>query len=100
MPREFRRARKIDNRICRARCFVRELIRQKNRRLRNSKIRRPLSVSFTQRNSAAYFSGVKSALNRERSFRSTGAIRFGLSAVRLLDNAVNMEGPENGHSAF
>ena len=57
------------------------------------------SVSFTQRNSAAYLAGVKLALNRERSFRSTVAIRFGLSAVRLLDNAVNVERPQDGDAA-
>ena len=41
VPREFWRARKIDNRMGGARDFIRELARQKNRRLRNPKIRRP-----------------------------------------------------------
>src|SRR5438093_2072313 len=58
------------------------------------------SVSFTQRNSTAYFSGAKSPLNAKRSCGSTVLIRLVLRAVRLFDHAVNMKRPENGYGAF
>ena len=71
----------IDNRICCARHFIGEIARQK---IGVSEIRKSaghFSVSFTQRTSAAYFSGVKSALNRKRSCGSMAALRSGLFAV-------------------
>ena len=58
------------------------------------------SVSFTQRTSAAYFFGVKSALNWERSCESTGMIRYRLLAVWLLDNRIDVERTENVHCSF
>src|SRR5439155_2591476 len=58
------------------------------------------SVSFTQRNSTAYFSGAKSPLNAKRSCGSTVLIRLVLRAVGLFDHAVNMKRPENGYGAF
>src|SRR5213078_138322 len=58
------------------------------------------SVSFTQRRSAAYFSGEKSALNRARSAASTMPSPLRLVAVLLLDDSVDMERPEDGDGAF
>jgi hypothetical protein len=58
------------------------------------------SVSFTQRISAAYFSGVKSTLNRERSFGSTGMIRYRLLAVWPLDNRIDVERTQNVRCSF
>src|SRR5439155_15357934 len=58
------------------------------------------SVSFTQCNSAAYLSGVKSVLNIERSCGSTVLIRFGLSDVRLLDHTANVKRRQYGNNPF
>src|ERR1700745_3211684 len=49
------------------------------------------SDSFTQRTSAEYFSGVKSALKAVRSFGSTVTTGLQLFAVPLFDKALGAE---------
>jgi hypothetical protein len=59
------------------------------------------SVSFTQRTSAAYFSGVKSALKAARSLGSTVSDPRCLFAVRLLINyAIDVNWAQEHSGAF
>src|SRR3954468_14862036 len=53
------------------------------------------TLSFTQRSNASYLSAEKSALNRERSCGSIGAIRPALRWTRLFDYAVDVERPKH-----
>ena len=89
MPCELARARKFDNRVRGAGHFIRELARQENRRLRNTKIRRPLFrfVYATQERRVFFGREIGVELRAERRMHQVG---MALRAVRLISAASSM----------